>query len=251
MAELLRSRGLHLVQSIAAARGDFSFLLLTSAPLEAQASQLIGAGYRLLGQRWVGIRAEEGRVHLLHLPGLVRRTAESWRPGAAGPRVRWIDLEGEFLGASQHHAYCNAILLPAPGRFARPQFRELSMLESAEALKHAWPATHLPCSARPNQFHNLLSRRCRCFRVELPRNPVDLLRLLDEIRIPALSVHLRRNRCPSGAIPRRPLVLEPVKSRERRRQIPPTGPSAAPPAQRSFGPVPGPTVPTGSILPQT
>jgi hypothetical protein len=72
MAQVLRPKGLHLLPAVSIARSGWAALILTPFNIEPELRALIDAGFQVIGQRWTAMREEEGRISLLHLPGLVQ-----------------------------------------------------------------------------------------------------------------------------------------------------------------------------------
>jgi len=93
MAQLLRSRGLTMLPAVAVARGRFGLLMISPFAIERELAALIRAGYKIVGQQWTALREEDGRVAMLHLPGLVERVAPPRRvmrtPSWRLTRLRW------------------------------------------------------------------------------------------------------------------------------------------------------------------
>jgi hypothetical protein len=92
LAQILRSRGLHLTPAVSVARDGWGVLLLGGVGLEPELRALLNAGYKLLGQRWTALREEEERVAMLGMP-LPSQRAPSWRGDSTGLRHRALARE--------------------------------------------------------------------------------------------------------------------------------------------------------------
>jgi hypothetical protein len=183
LAQLLRPRGLHLLPAISAAKDGWGVLILAAFSLEPELTNLLKAGYRIIGQRWTALRDEDGRIDLLHMPGVVERMGPPrLRLGSLGGGTQWVDLEQEFSDCRQHHAFCDAVVIIEPGRRAGAHASELSVPEAEEILRADWPILDLHPSRRNGQLQQQIAQRCRCAQVQLSRNPEDLVVLLDSMR---------------------------------------------------------------------
>jgi hypothetical protein len=195
LAQLLRGRGLSLIPAASIVRDGWSALICSPFAIEPELSALVESGARMIGQQWTALREEDGRVAMLHLPGHVERFAPPrLRAGAVHVTAnreagyRWVDLTSERPNASQHHAFCDAVLLVDRGRRPAPSMRELNKTSAVTELRAAWPIHEL---RRTGLFATKLAQQCPVYSVQLSRDPQDLLRLLDEMH-------------PSGAA--RPLI---------------------------------------------
>lgn len=199
LAQLLRPRGVYLLPAASAVRNGFAFLLLCPFGLAPELTALARSGYKIIGQRWTAVREEEGRLALLHLPGVVERGPAP--PGArhrsfarfdefglsprlapAGCGSQWLDLNGQFPGSAQHHAFCDAVLVAGPGRRARAATRELEPPDALHLLRQAWPIVELHPHRRHSTLPLKLSRQCRCVEATFSRDTTELLQLLDSIQ---------------------------------------------------------------------
>ena len=195
MAQLLRVRGLYLLPAVSAVRNGFAFLLLCPFGPEPELTALARAGYRIIGQRWTAVREEDGRLALMHLPGRVERGLGApvsprvpphvtFGPavGQSGPEGRWVDVNGQFPGSAQHHAFCDAVLVADAARRPHAQFRLLEAADALHLLRQAWPIVELHPHRRHSALPARLSQQCRCAEVQLSRNSAELLQLLEDVR---------------------------------------------------------------------
>jgi hypothetical protein len=200
LAQLLRQRGLHLLPAASAVRNGFAFLLLCPFGPGPELTALARAGYRIIGQRWTAVREEDGRLALLHLPGRIERAtgaiapaprppgaaasaAEPTDPDGARADARWLDLNAQFPGTAQHHAFCDAVLVADAVRRPHARVRELEPADALAALRQAWPIADLHPNRRHSALPARLAQQCRCAEVQLSRYSAELLELLDGIRV--------------------------------------------------------------------
>ena len=198
MAQLLRPRGVSLLPAASAVRNGFAFLLLCPFGAGPELTALARAGYKIIGQRWTAVREEDGRLALLHVPGRVERAAgaaaapspvtfhAAVRPGGRAD-AQWLDLNAQFPGSAQHHAFCDAVLVADPARRARAGSVELEPPEALHLLRQSWPIVELHPHRRHGTLPLKLSQQCRCLEVQLSRNSAELLQLLEGLRSPAAS----------------------------------------------------------------
>jgi hypothetical protein len=74
LAQLMRSRGVHVVPAMSVSLGQRAALIVSPYELGAELSVMLDAGYRVVGQRWTALREEQdGRVSVIQMPGWVRR----------------------------------------------------------------------------------------------------------------------------------------------------------------------------------
>lgn len=183
LAQLMRPRGLHLLPAMSIVRGGWGALVLAGFSLEPELSRLIRSGYRLVGQRWTAIREEDGRIELLHVPGVVDRAAlPAPRRGLFGPSSHWVDLNREHAGTLANHAFCDQVLVVEPGRRAKAHAAHLKPHEAQDLLRMNWPIVDIHPSRRGSQLAVRMALQCRCADVQLSRNPDDLVLLLESLR---------------------------------------------------------------------
>ncbi len=183
MAQVLRSRGVCLVPAVSVVRDGWAALVISPFGVGAELVSLIRDGYRVIGQRWTALREEEGRLALLHMPGVIQRDASS--PAAAAAPVGgegYVDLRHEHRRAWQNHAFCDAVVIVEPGRRARPNLRCVDEGDAQQVIRQAWPITELHPQRRWGQFPAKLAASCRVAEVQLSRDPKDLPALLRTLR---------------------------------------------------------------------
>jgi hypothetical protein len=193
MAQLLRQRGLHLLPAISVARDGWGALILAPFGIEPELSALARNGWHVIGQRWTAVREEDDRIAMLHVPGWVERQA--------APRLRYLDAEQptgrldltrEITSAFQNHAFCDLALIAAPGRRQLAHLRELPASTALNQLRQNWPLVDLHPNRRTGQLAPRLAEQCKVAELQLSRDPLDLLRLLEGYRpgpTPAAAIH--------------------------------------------------------------
>lgn len=184
LAQLLRGRGLHLLPAVSVARNGWGMLIISHTNIEMELRALLRAGFRVVGQQWTALREEDGRIAMLHLPGLVEHLPPPQLRGAAKPQasLQWIDLCAELPGSTQHHAFCDAVLVIESGRRAMPSIRPVNRSSTTTVLRDNWPIVELHPQRRPSAMAGRLASRCRVFSATLSRRPEDLLKQLDLLR---------------------------------------------------------------------
>lgn len=186
MAQLLRSRGLHLLPAASVARDGFGTLILSSFDIGPELEIALRGGYRAVGQRWTSVRAEHGRIELLHMPGMVARTQPPRLRGrSAGAAAHWVDVTKHIPLSAQFHAFCDAVLIIEPGRRSDPRISELSVADANDAIRQCWPMADIHPKRRAGSLCSRLGQLCRCVQVQLSRQAGDLLILLDSLRASA------------------------------------------------------------------
>jgi hypothetical protein len=201
-AQLLRPRGLYLLPAASAVRNGWAFLLLCPFGLEPELTALVRAGYKIIGQRWTAVREEEGRLALLHLPGRIERATlprPRLAPGHLTPATssdpsdaQWTDLNQQFIGSAQNHAFCDAVLVADPGRRARAALVQLDPSDALHLLRQSWPIVELHPHRRHSPLPMKLSQQCRCAEVQLSRSPGEMLQLLEGFRYGAQATPTNR-----------------------------------------------------------
>ena len=179
LAQLLRQRGLHLVPALSVARDGWGALLIVPFAIEPELQNLIRQRYQIIGQRWTALREEDGKILMLHVPGVVERTcAPRLRDRCRWEAPEWVDL-ASLPNASRNYAFCNAVLVAEPGRRASAHFEVLPHLEAQELLRMTWPLIDAHPSRRTSALPATLARQCRVAQIQLSRNADDLLSMLD------------------------------------------------------------------------
>jgi hypothetical protein len=178
LAQLLRGKGLSLVPAVSCVRDGWGVLIVGQGSLEPELTEMIRAGYRVVGQRWTALRDQGGRVSMFGLPGKVQRVRDA-QPGAT---EQWVDLTREFCGASAERATCDAVLLVDRGRRPVAHLKSLPRTSALVALRRAWPIMQLHAQRKLSQLLARLARECKCFEARFSRAPKDVLRLLDDAR---------------------------------------------------------------------
>lgn len=184
-AQLLRPRGLHLLPAASVVRNGWAFLLLCPFGLEPELTALARAGYKIIGQRWTAVREEEGRLALLHLPGRVERGTTPRLRAASTESVDadgWTDINTQFPGTAQNHAFCDAVLVTDPARRGRAGLQEIEPSDALHLLRQAWPIVELHPQRRHSPLPLKLSQQCRCAEVQFSRSPAEMLQLLESFR---------------------------------------------------------------------
>lgn len=181
MAQVLRAKGINLLPAASVSRDGWGLLLISPFGLEPELTTLLNAGFRVVGQRWTAIREDDGRLAMLHVPGQVQRYGSPQLRALTGDAGLWIDLS-QRPGSSQHHAFCDSVLVMSAGRRPRAHLRELTTLDATNRLRRAWPIAELHPSGRRGQLPRKLAEHCRCCELQLSRDPRDMLALLNSLR---------------------------------------------------------------------
>lgn len=182
MAQLMHGRGLHLAPVVSAVKDGFAVLILCRFGIEPELLAMISAGYKIIGQRWTALREEDGRLALLRMPGRSERFCAPRLRGAAETRETWIDLTEEHPGSRQNHAFCDAVMVIGQGRRLQARFAARSVSQGANLLREHWPIDLLLDENHAYELPERVSAHCRCFEVELSRNPKDLVSMLHSMR---------------------------------------------------------------------
>jgi hypothetical protein len=183
LAQLLRGKGLSLVPAASVVRDDWGVLLVPQGSIEPELTELIRAGYRVVGPRWSILREEGGRMAMLRLPGKLERSREPrFAPRGTRGAAEWIDLTAEFCGAAAEHAWCDAVILIDRSRKPVAHIKSLARTNALVTLRRAWPGLQLHSQRRLSQLQARLARQCKCFEARFSRQPQDVLRLIDDAR---------------------------------------------------------------------
>jgi hypothetical protein len=180
MAQLLRMKGLHLLPAASVVRNGFGILLLSPVDVTPELTSLVRAGCRVVGQRWTALREQDGRVEMLHLPGVVDRACSPHvrLMGCAAPaNSAWVDLSRQHLTCEQRRATCDGVFVIARGRRPAVHLRPLNG-DAQGAISAAWPIAELHPLRRHGQLPAKLAATCACYDVALSRDPDDVVGLL-------------------------------------------------------------------------
>ena len=207
LAQLLRAKGLYLLPAASVARNGFGLLMLSPLGLAPELATLVRAGYRVIGQRWTALREREGRIEMLHLPGVVERpVSPRMRLAGAGERTAlqatWIDLSHEHYGCELASATCDGVFVIARGRRPTAHLRRLGD-DGLDALRAGWPIEELHPLRRHGQLPAKLAARCACYEAALSREPGDLLGLMGALPQRGTGINVTVN------AKRPPLMLDP------------------------------------------
>lgn len=179
LAQLLRAKGLYLLPAASVVRNGLGLLLLSPLGLAPELTALVRAGYRVIGQRWSALRERDGRIEMLHLPGMVERpiSPRMRLPGERDATPTWTDLAHEHCGCELSHGTCDGVFVIARGRRPTAHLRRVG--DSAlDVIRSGWPIEELHPLRRHGQLPAKLAARCTCYEVALSRDPNDLLGLM-------------------------------------------------------------------------
>ena len=238
LAQLVAQRELNLVPAVSVVRDGFGVLLMSDLSLELELTALLSAGYKIVGQRWTGLREEEqGKIAMLHLPGHILEKASPIAPnnrsaapleglsvpstgriqtrpvaGAAKHETflktrnpfhanedRWVDLHAAFPRSLAHHAYCDLILVCGAGRRDQVRVKQVGWAGAMNVLRRAWPTVDLPPGRRGGKLVSKMASRVRVVETQLSREPGDLLSVLDLFRRSPMPTHLAPATVPAGS----------------------------------------------------
>lgn len=184
MAQLLRGKGLHLVPAVSVSRDGWGMLVISQTNLEPELDALIHSGFRVVGQQWTALRMDGDRIEMLHMPGLIEHLPPpQLKAGVQIEQTKtWIDITQMMAGSSQHHSYCDAVLITESGRRALPSIRPVNRSQAVATLKQHWPIVELHPLPKSSALAAKLATDCKVFTATLSRNPSDLLKQLDVLR---------------------------------------------------------------------
>ena len=179
MAQLLRAKGLYLLPAASVVRNESGILLLSPLGMAPELSTLVRAGYRVIAQRWTALRERDGRIEMLHLPGVVERPVppQMRMVGARAATATWTDLAHEHCGCEVSGGACASVFVIARGRRPKAHLRQLGD-GALNAVRAGWPIEELHPLRRHGQLPAKLAAKCACYEVGLSRDPNDLLRLM-------------------------------------------------------------------------
>lgn len=181
MAQVLRSRGIHLMPAASVVRDGWGMLLIAPFSLEPELNALLSAGFKVIGQRWTVLREEDGRIGMLHMPSPLQRN-QSPRLASAVSAPAWVDLASERCGAMQNHGFCDTVLLIESGRRPLCYVRPIGPAVAVPALRRSWPIVELHPARRQGRMPARLAALCRVFDARLARDPGQLLANVDSLR---------------------------------------------------------------------
>jgi hypothetical protein len=176
LAQVLRSKGVHLIPGVSIARQGWGCLILCPFGIEPELSLLVRNGYRILGQRWSALREEDGRIAMLNMPGVSLQRADGL-----------VDLTLEFPGSGQNHAFCDSLIIVEPGRRTAARMKMLNSEFAVNRLRRSWPIVDLQPQRLANQLPPKLARLCQCAELQLCRDASEILPILDSLRRSATS----------------------------------------------------------------
>lgn len=184
LAQLLKHKGIHLIRAASVSRGPFAALLLSSIGLGPELALLMAGGFRLIGQRWTFVREESDQIELLQMPGVVERQATA----PFGQTIsEWEDLTTHAPNLSQRHAFCSAVMVAEATRRPRSALSMVELEEAGELLRRSWPIPELHPTRRHAQFPLRVAQLCPCFRLQLSREPRDIVMLFDSLQVSAVG----------------------------------------------------------------
>jgi hypothetical protein len=181
LAQLLRAKGLYLLPAASVVRNGFGILMLSPLGLAPELTALVRAGYRVVGQRWTALRERDGRIEMLHLPGMLERpVSPRMRLATSDLSPTWIDLAREHCGCEVAQGACDGVFVVARGRRPTAHLRQLRD-EALDAVRGGWPIEELHPLRRHGQLPAKLAAKCACYEVALSRDPSDLLDLMSAL----------------------------------------------------------------------
>jgi hypothetical protein len=185
LAQLLRARGLFLLPAVSVVRDGWAVMIICPFTLEAELVAMIRAGYKIIGQRWTAVREEDGRLALLHLPGMVERSFIPRLRSVTGAEVEsaWADLSREYIGSWQNHAFCDAVLITDGGRRNCAAIRDIDPNIALETLRGAWPLIEVHPQRKFSPLPQKLAQHTRICELQLSRSSRDLLDQLAMLRV--------------------------------------------------------------------
>jgi hypothetical protein len=178
MAQLLKTRGIHLIPAASFARGPIAALMLSPVSLGPELATLMAGGFKLIGQRWTCLREDHNHLELLHVPGAVERQAAAPFGQIAS---EWEDLTTHLPDSSQRHAFCGAVMVVESGRRPRAHLKVINPEDAATLLRRTWPLQELHPHRRHGQFPARVAQLCHTFQLQLSKEPRDVLSILNSL----------------------------------------------------------------------
>ncbi len=168
------AHGVHLIPAASVACGDAGILLLSRYSIERELSYLAASGGRIIGQRWTALRVEDGRVRLLHFPGMVQRSRQPRRYTASASAFhpfQWADLHEEHPASRQDEARCAGVLIVEASGRDSVTIRELPPEVAPGRLRRVWPLASLEAGSKATSIASVLGNTARWRRCSCPANP--------------------------------------------------------------------------------
>lgn len=182
LAQLLRIKGLHLIPAASVACGDFAALIMCPFGILPELSAIAASGWRVVGQRWSGLRLEEGKIQLMHMPGAMEAAIWPRRPQTAFLQSECSDLHAVYPESFLQQAECKAVIVVSSGRRPQASANGLSRWEAGEVIHRAWPIAELHPRKRGGVIAGMLGRNCQCVEARLSPRGEDILPILDAVR---------------------------------------------------------------------
>jgi hypothetical protein len=203
MAQLLRAKGLYLLPAASIVRSGVGLLMLSPLGLAPELSALVRAGCRVVGQRWTALRERDGRIEMLHLPGLVERPASprTQRESPTSAATTWTDLAHEHYGCEVTQHACDGVFVIQRGRRPNAHLRQLTD-DALDVIRAGWPIEELHPLRRHGQLPAKLAGKVPAYEIALSREPNDLLALLSALPQRGMGIHV------TTAVKRPPLMLQ-------------------------------------------
>lgn len=183
LAHLMKQKSLTLLPAPAVWRKGWGALLLAGFDLGEEVRQLINGGFKVIGQRWTAVREREGRVGLFAMPGAVEQFIPAPPGRRAAPTPVWVDMEAEFPGLARWRGSCDAVIVLERGRRGVGLVDYLAAQDGAALLKQSWPVLEISGGKRASAMQAVMAGKCRCVRIQLPRDPVGVVGLLNSVRV--------------------------------------------------------------------
>lgn len=187
--QLLRSRELHLLPAASVSRPGMGVLLLAPFQIGPELRSMIGAGFRVIGQRWTALRHTrllpinmplQRYLEVCQMPGWVDVPAVSSAQLGLRRSVtdRSLDLGLEHCGSASASAMVNTVVLIQPARRPTARLRRVRDDDAVAAIRRAWPILEMHPSHQRSPILSELADRCCVFEATVSQNPADLAELL-------------------------------------------------------------------------
>jgi hypothetical protein len=182
MAQLLRSKGLHVIPAASLAMGDFSALILCPFGILPELSAIAANGWKIIGQRWSALRSSGENIELLHLPGGTETALWPRRPQAGFLQNDSFDLHAVYPESLVNNANCDAVIVVSSGRRPQASANGLSRWEAGEVIRSAWPIAEIHPRKRGGVMAGQLGKHCQCVEARLSPRGEDILEILHAVR---------------------------------------------------------------------